>query len=48
MSWLPSKKEEQKLPLALLVDREKNRVVLAETNGDMIDILFDTIEWSFF
>ncbi|XP_058734561.1 uncharacterized protein LOC131606330 [Vicia villosa] len=33
-------KQEQKLHLTLLVDKEKNRVVLAEANGDFIDTLF--------
>jgi hypothetical protein len=33
-------KYERKLPLTLLVDKEKNRVVLAETSGDIVDILF--------
>ncbi|TKY63403.1 tyrosine/DOPA decarboxylase [Spatholobus suberectus] len=33
-------KQEPNLPLRLLVDKEKNRVVVAEANGDLIDILF--------
>ncbi|MED6167336.1 hypothetical protein PIB30_001759 [Stylosanthes scabra] len=33
-------KQEQSFPLRLLVDREKNRVVVAEANGDFIDTLF--------
>jgi len=33
-------KEEPKLPLTLLVDKERNSVVVAEASGDFIDILF--------
>lgn len=33
-------KQEQNLPLRLLVDKERNRVVVAEASGDLIDILF--------
>ncbi|KAI5391917.1 hypothetical protein KIW84_076641, partial [Lathyrus oleraceus] len=32
--------QEQKLHLTLLVDKEKNRVVVAEANGDFVDTLF--------
>lgn len=32
--------QELKLPLSLWVDKERNRVVVAEANGDLIDILF--------
>jgi len=33
-------KQEPKLPLTLLVDKERNRVVVAEASGDLVDILF--------
>ncbi|RDX74342.1 hypothetical protein CR513_45923, partial [Mucuna pruriens] len=32
--------QDLKLPLRLLVDKERNRVVVAEASGDLIDILF--------
>ncbi|XP_068479382.1 uncharacterized protein [Phaseolus vulgaris] len=40
MLFCMASKEEPKLPLTLLVDKERNSVVVAEASGDFIDILF--------
>ncbi|KAK7349939.1 hypothetical protein VNO77_07852 [Canavalia gladiata] len=37
---MASSKQEPSLPLRLLVDKERNRVVVAEASGDLIDIFF--------
>ncbi|WVZ17481.1 hypothetical protein V8G54_010463 [Vigna mungo] len=40
MLFSMASKQEPKLPLTLLVDKERNCVVVAEASGDFIDILF--------